>query len=235
MQRRVCTAATGGSTGRVPTSGTRLELWRDNAENLEPKGATLNSKLTNPPLSDESTIESAIRALTKADLTRLFRYAGWLVKFSPGAWRDFQTAEELVNEAIVRTLEGKRKWTATTPFVKHLFGVMKSCVFHSAHGARARRERFDVDVVENGTQEHTLEGSEDAVLAAEREAECAELLADVAEHFASDPDATAVLEGWRAGFSGPEIMDLNNMTKNNFESTAKRIRRYGHSCRTKRS
>lgn len=188
----------------------------------------MNPEPAKSPPETLSDIESAIRALSKADLNRLSIYARWLFNYSSISSRlEFQAPDELINEAIVRTLLGKRRWTTTKPLVDHLMGVMKSCVFHAANSARARTERFDrTDMVEEGTREYASEGLENAVLETESDAECAAVLDELAEHFSSDNDAAAVLEGWKAGFSGPDIMDLHSLTRNNLESAAKRIRRY---------
>lgn len=196
----------------------------------------LNSKLTNLPSATPSDIESAIRSLSKADLNRLSVYARWLIAHSfTSSRREFQAPDELINEAVLRTLLGKRKWVTTQPLTEHLMGVMKSCVFHAANSARARTELLNKkDTAEEGTQEYLSEGPEDAVLAAEADTACAAMLTEISGHFSSDNDATVVLEGWRAGFSGSDIMELNNLTRNNFESAAKRIRRYARSQEKKR-
>jgi DNA-directed RNA polymerase specialized sigma24 family protein len=83
---------------------------------------------------EEPDIAAAIRGLSDADLTRLRALAGLRARTLPGVdWSD------LLNEAIVRALDGTRRWSPTVPILAFLAGIMRS-IDHD-HRRRLAQER----------------------------------------------------------------------------------------------
>jgi DNA-directed RNA polymerase specialized sigma24 family protein len=181
-----------------------------------------------PPSSATATeIESAIQGLTDADLTRLRKFAGSLLGKSPRGRSTYTTPYDLINTAIVKTLEGVRIWRSDLPFVTHLFSVMRSTIFHDANSKRVKS--LADDQPKDDIADTTAESPEDMALTIENDREAGEILNGICDHFKTDADATNVLEGSRAGYSGREIMDYFGMTKKQFEAAWKRIRRHARS------
>src|ERR1700756_3688613 len=89
-------------------------------------------------VADASTeaIARALAALTSSDLLRLKRVAQLRARLLPGLeW------EELLNEAVLRALEGSRRWPEGVPLLAFLAGVMRSLVDGRAQERRQQAER----------------------------------------------------------------------------------------------
>lgn len=155
----------------------------------------LDAVRSDPP--DDSSTEAVARALgrlTPADLVRLKRLAQLRARAAPG-----EEWDELLNEALVRALDGSRRWPPGVPLLAFLAGIMRSLV----DGRAAARRRL---------AEHAL-ACQAASAAAPVEAglHARQCLAAIARHFAADPDVLAVIAGLadyhlgRAGRSSPGL------------------------------
>ena len=92
---------------------------------------------------DRTTVDAAraLQALSDADLVRLKALAQLWSRGLPGGigWAD------VLNEAILRVLDGSRRWPAGVPLLAFLSGVMRSIC--DDHWRRRRREpRADADL-----------------------------------------------------------------------------------------
>jgi DNA-directed RNA polymerase specialized sigma24 family protein len=72
----------------------------------------------------------AISSLSGADYTTLRSFAAWRMRKLGVAIVRGKTAEDLLQEALVATLEGRRAWREGITMVKHLSAVMYSVAGH---------------------------------------------------------------------------------------------------------
>lgn len=76
--------------------------------------------------------------LTADEWTKAFIYAKFILKHS----REPMSYEDLVDEAVARTLEGRRKWKIGMDGPSHLFGAMKSILSSWNKTARLKQRVF---------------------------------------------------------------------------------------------
>src|SRR5262252_6247623 len=88
--------------------------------------------------ADASTeaIARALAALTPSDLVRLKRLAQLRARLLPGLEWD-----ELLNEALLRALDGSRRWPEGVPLLAFLAGIMRSLLDGRAQQRRRLAER----------------------------------------------------------------------------------------------
>ena len=160
----------------------------------------------------DAAVEKAlsIGLLTETDLLRLKAIARLHARGLPGGvgWTD------LLHDSIVRALQGTRRRSPGLPMVAFLAGVMRS--IKSEHWRRARRE----------AQAHAqlLERSETAP-DPERSVAAAQELALIDRLFADDSAALRIIAGLGEGLSADQIREVYGMSKTDYDSTRKRMRR----------
>ena len=125
---------------------------------------------------DASTgdVARALAALTQADLLRLKRLAQQRARLVPGLdW------EDLLNDALLRALDGSRRWPRGVPLRAFLAGIMRSL---ADARARERRQRIERSLAEAGG---------DSVAAPDAQVHARQCLKAIAAFFAADanPDA----------------------------------------------
>jgi len=168
---------------------------------------------------DHTTVNvaRAIHALSVTDLIRLKALARLWSRGLPGGlgWAD------ILNEAIVRVLDGSRSWPPHVPLLSFLSGVMRSIC--DDHWRRARRDLL----VRNGDGcAPGLPGEEAASTPdPERTLAAAQALAEINRLFAADPCALKIIAGLAEGFSASEICRTYKMTELEYDTTRKRMRR----------
>jgi DNA-directed RNA polymerase specialized sigma24 family protein len=122
-----------------------------------------------------AAVARALAALTPSDLVRLKRLAQLRARVMPGVeWDD------LLNEALLRALDGSRQWPKEVPLLAFLAGIMRSLV-----DARAKERRRRV--------EQSLADAEHGVISADAQIHARQCLAAIARFFAGDPDVLALL------------------------------------------
>ena len=166
---------------------------------------------------DHTTVDAAraIRALSDTDLVRLKALARLWSRGLPGGlgWVD------ILNEAIVRVLDGSRPWPPGVPLLAFLSGVMRSIC--DDHWRRARREAL---------RRHGDVADLDAVVGddapdPERMLAATQALAEVHLLFAGDPTAFKIIAGLAEGLTASEICRLHGMEERDYDTARKRIRR----------
>src|SRR5258706_8910781 len=80
--------------------------------------------------TDEEVV-ATVRALSDADHIRVARVASFRARALAGSGLG-HTADDLVQEAIARTLKGKRHWRKSVTFVTHLTKTIRSISNHHA-------------------------------------------------------------------------------------------------------
>ena len=155
----------------------------------------------------------ALGALSDADLVRLKSLARLWSRGLPGGlgWTD------VLNEAIVRSLDGSRRWPPDVPLLAFLSGVMRSIC--DEHWRRARRDHaWLVTASDTGSPVAAADDPE-RVLAA------AQALGAINGLFAQDPPALKIIAGLAEGMTATDIRLHYDMSEREYDSTRKRIRR----------
>ena len=155
-------------------------------------------------------VAGALRALSDTDLVRLKSLARLWSRGLPGGlgWAD------VLNEAIVRSLDGSRRWPTDVPLLAFLSGVMRS-ICHE-HWRRARRDHALLVVAPDAV---AAPDNPERVLAA------AQALGAINGLFADDPAALKILAGLAEGMTATDIRLHYDMSERDYDSTRKRMRR----------
>jgi DNA-directed RNA polymerase specialized sigma24 family protein len=166
---------------------------------------------------DHTTVDvaRAIRALSDPDLVRLKALARLWSRGLPGGlgWVD------VLNEAIVRVLDGSRAWPPGVPLLAFLSGVMRSIC--DDHWRRARREFAGDHLADPGALVEEAEGAPDP----ERTLAAAQALAEVNRMFARDPQVQKILAGLAEGLGAREICQRYGLSDVEYDTARKRMRR----------
>ncbi|MCY3883988.1 MAG: hypothetical protein OXG24_03635 [Gammaproteobacteria bacterium] len=133
---------------------------------------------------------------------------------------------DLLHEAIIRMLQGKRRWPRGVPLVVFLLETMRSI-------ASDHRRRLEDRVLVNATDvnvepdldENVIELAADESSNPETRTIAAEVLSHIKEAFKNDNDALAVLRGKALGKTPHEIQEENAMDGTRYATTQRRIRR----------
>jgi hypothetical protein len=156
-------------------------------------------------------IESAIEKLGDADWYRL-RQVGRIL-----AWKvPSMDGEELLFEALERTLDERRRWNpAAVEFVGHLIGVMRSIASHEAlrRGLDTVGLTSSMDLVAPGNFESSLSA----------EQQIRRLRSYFGEQ--DDNEALQVLDAMELGCDGATIRAQLDLTQTQLETIVRRIRR----------
>lgn len=121
---------------------------------------------------------------------------------------------DLLHNAIIKTLDGTRKWNMSVSFLKHLDRVMES---DSGHVAEKQQRSRQAPQSELEREDHTM--SLDDQLAVREGAK------QLLELFDGDKSALEVLQLKSEGCSAAEIRDRLGIDKREYETITKRIRR----------
>lgn len=163
----------------------------------------------------------AVDLVTAMDLLRLKSVARLYARGLPPevSWAD------LLQEAFARVLDGSRKCPEGLPMVPFLAGVMRS--IRAEHCRRARRHAAHVpqmlaDLDPGGD---LASGERDRAPELERSLMAMELLTEIYRLFTDDPRALQTIEGLFEGLSPDQIRAKYDMTKTDYDSTRKRMRR----------
>ena len=134
--------------------------------------------------------------------------------------------QDLLNEAIVRMLDGSRRRPRDVPLVVFLGQTMRSIA--SDHWRRLEKPVV-IAASELGANQQTgelvMDNAADPGSSPECQASAAETLARIDEVFRDDDDALRVLAGMAIGRSPQEIQAETGMDKTRYASTQRRIRR----------
>ena len=170
-------------------------------------------------------VESAILAFTGDELLRL-RTISW--KYAP---RCKLEGDDLLQEAIVRALDGSRKCPANISVVKFLAEAMRSI----AHGESEKIENQVVTVSLLGANDHDGEAFdppdpspsiEENVINEEINEESAAIVHDgILSLFQDGTPERDMVDGIIDGWSADELRELLNLDKTAYESMRRLIRR----------
>jgi DNA-directed RNA polymerase specialized sigma24 family protein len=169
---------------------------------------------------DDTTVDVAyaIRALSNADLLRLKALARLWTRGLPDSigWAD------VLHEAIVRALEGSRKWPPGVPILAFLSGIMRSIC--DDQWRRARRDS-KLLVSDEDVADACAPGDEVKSPGPERVVAAAQSLAAIDQLFAGDALALKIIAGLAEGLTPPEVCKRYGMSERQYDTTRKRMRR----------
>lgn len=159
-------------------------------------------------------IDKTLMGLADADLLRLQRFAQLRCRVVP--WLEWQ---DLLQEAIARVLDGRRKWPATIDFMAFMRQTIRSIANEHLRRERRKPEHSEFD------DERMIDGAFRDVGEPERSAAVADLLEEIHSLFADDPEALAILSGLASDESPQAVQKRSGMSATAYASAQKRIRR----------
>ena len=124
--------------------------------------------------------------------------------------------DDLFQQAILKTLDGRRRWNRRVSIIEHLDGVMKS---DSGHEVDKRAVRGFSQLPEHNVEPIDQQPSPEVLLLIRDE------LKDLLDLFDGDEIALKLLHLKRDGFSASEIQLELGIEKRHYETVNKRIRR----------
>jgi DNA-directed RNA polymerase specialized sigma24 family protein len=159
--------------------------------------------------ADVSTeaVACALAALTPSDLVRLKRLAQLRARLLPGLEWD-----ELLNEALLRALDGSRRWPAGVPLLAFIAGIMRSLV----DGRVRERQRLI---------ERALASSEIPAATPEVWLHARQCLDGIARFFAGDPDVLALIGALTRQYLGGSDDPVQHLSRRRREAARKRLAR----------
>lgn len=129
--------------------------------------------------------------------------------------------EDLVNEAVSRTLSGNRRWPKAVPFIAFLVQTIRSIA--NEEWRDIGRHRPDTAINTNPAPNSS--DAEINQIHPEREVIAANMLEEIETLFQGDAEATAVISGLAQGLSPDEVRAEAGLTPTQYSSAQKRIRR----------
>ena len=183
------------------------------------------------PASREE-VDQAIEALSAEDLYRLRKAASFCLLGS-----DYSDPDEIVNEAICRTLGGDRHWPKSVPFIAYMIQTMKGLGSDSRNSLQQLRTKQLEALVPDGMNVDEVLGKLDQrhpdALANMIEVEAnserqtrAKVDADKIEaFFAEDSQVTWVILGIKDELPPADIMDMGGISQTQYDTARRRFRR----------
>lgn len=176
------------------------------------------SKGTRSPVE----VRQALAGMSDIDYVRLSKAAKY---FAPGT--SF-AADDLIQEAIRRLLDGSRNWPTDVQLTTFLSNVMKSIVWADRRQSKSRPLIVPIESTGPFGQRNNVDASvqhssaEEVVLI---EGESDERINEVLRLFEDDEDASMVLMGLSDEMSAQEIRDELGLDSTSYNTIRRRIRR----------
>lgn len=193
----------------------------------ESGGIALDSKYGAPAALEQ--IEQAIGGLSDIEWIRLRKMA------SNHLWGTrLEDPDALINETIERLIDGKRTWNVGMAFVPWMDSTMKSVANNLRTLKRQPKVALAGDLVGGGDDppEEPLDivGEDgqtplDALLTLEARSMAEKYLAKLEERFKGDQEVGWILMGLEEGLGASDIQAMGEMTKTQYETARKRLRR----------
>jgi DNA-directed RNA polymerase specialized sigma24 family protein len=163
----------------------------------------------------------ALRLVTEMDLLRLKAVARLYARGLPSevGWTD------LLQEAFTRVLDGSRKCPEALPMVAFLAGVMRSIRMEHCRRARRVAARLPYMLADLDPQGDLDGEAGDPSPDPERSLIAMQQLAEIYRLFADDLRALQIMEGLLEGWSPDEVCTRYDMSKTEYDSTRRRMRR----------
>lgn len=200
-------------------------------------GPVIHGKSADDAYATAEEICEAVERLTVAEIGRIHRAAQYLIFGT-----EYTNPQELLNEAVQRTLEGVgvkegRHWPKKVDFVAYINMTMQSIANGSSSSiTQSRTTRLEAIAGHDGDVELALaqEGfsSPDVVEQAleleetnERQARAAADAALIEAHFANDEEIQFLIMGDKDGMTPSEIRAVSGMDQTTYDTARRRFRR----------
>lgn len=167
---------------------------------------------------------AALQALTEADYARLSSFARTRI-LRIGRAADQRDHEDLLSEALGRTLDGRRSWYQPMSIVDHLFGAMRSVSSHWAETFATEQRTGRDQLLDTLDARTDLLHEKNEAPNPERAALASDQLRRVRHLFEDDPLADTIIDGWEDGLDGPTICEVAEVDARTFHSKVRAIRR----------
>jgi DNA-directed RNA polymerase specialized sigma24 family protein len=177
--------------------------------------------------ASQEEILAALSALTDEQLLKLRNFARFRINGlgQKSGGRDY---EDLLGEAVKRTLAGDRRWNKSVGFFQHLRGAMRSTSTHWKENFDKGEGRIglptswpNVEGEGNGHFLHLPSGAPDC----ERVLSAKQTLEEVEQLFTDEPLIREIIDGLRDNLSGPDIQHILRLSQVQYETAVKRMRR----------
>jgi RNA polymerase sigma-70 factor (ECF subfamily) len=174
-------------------------------------------------------VRAAVAALGEADLVRLERFARYRVR---GLSRRAcgRTHEDLLHEAVTDTLDPqKRRWNKNVSFASHLIGAMRSISSHWGEQFNADEPRLESELVRTsaeGDPSNPMDSVGSDSPGADRIADARQQLEQIENAVAGDRILSDILGGMRAEMLPSEICEVLGLSRTEYETAVKRLRRH---------
>jgi DNA-directed RNA polymerase specialized sigma24 family protein len=169
---------------------------------------------------DQAEVLAAFRALSAADMKRLMSSARFRMFSVRGRLPDLD-AEDLLHEAMVKTLNGERRWRHGVSFMKHMTDCMRSIANNWLKRAirfrEARYEDLDAQAELSGALSNTRE--EDLLFSND------DRMNTLRRAMGNDAIAANVLDSLADGYSPAEAEALLRISDKVYWAARKTIRR----------
>ncbi|MFK5949118.1 MAG: hypothetical protein QM500_10175 [Methylococcales bacterium] len=157
--------------------------------------------------------ESAIAELNQSDVIKLRLYARAKLVFNSRELSE----DELISEALARTLKGDRRWNTNLTIVQHLIGTMKSI---ASDQRRTKSAEVEVLIGEDQASYEVETNSDPTILIDNQVA-----VETIFKTFQSDNESLIVLKGLLAGEKRSETISKTSLSDLNYGAARKRITR----------
>lgn len=179
-----------------------------------------------PPLVDPRILNPAQTALaldliSRMDLLRLKAIARVYARGLPPE----VTWEDLLQEALTRIIAGSRRRPHGLTMVAFVAGILRS--LRAEHWRRATHRSGSKGTlrIDHESDDSLALALSDPAAGPEQALSARQELLAIRQLFANDPVATSLIEGLGAGLSADEIRRSMGLTRTDYDSARKRIRR----------
>lgn len=180
-----------------------------------------------PTTATRAEVEQAIEALTEVQLVRLEKIAAFR-HLSLGTRCAGRNEGDLLSDAIIATLDGRREWKTNVDFMMFLGGVMRSLASHIRDGKPV--DAFDEIAPnpvnkEDDTEDFVEQIPTSAPVDPERQLLGRDLGKQIRERFKDDPVELLVYESFLEKMKPADIQSCLDITEKEYNAAAKRLRR----------
>jgi DNA-directed RNA polymerase specialized sigma24 family protein len=178
-------------------------------------------------VATEEEIRAALEALTVSDRLRLKAFAKLRVRGLGARVGGPDREEDLLHEAFVAVLEGRRKWKpASVSMVDLLAGVVRSISSHWAEGFDPETALLESELSPDPKRPSPLAMAPSGRPDQERELAAKQELENLQRFFKDDDIVVLIIEGFREGMTGPEICEALGLSRTDYEAGRKRMIRH---------
>lgn len=167
-------------------------------------------------IASKEELNRALLHLSAADSVRLKQIAILRASGTGWAW------EDLFNEAVLRSLNGTRKWPLSVPFVAFMAQTMRSIAYEERDAAKNFISAIGDKDAELELYEYN--GLVD-IKTPERQLESKQILSKIEALFDDDPIGLSILLSTAEAHDPSEICVELGLTKTQYASALRRIRR----------